>query len=119
MRLPQTIVLPLAPAEISRLLACCDPATAMGRRDRAIVLTLLDTGVRCSEAAHLDLADWRLPERRLGRSAGIPRVHAHRFRHPFATWAIAHDAREFDVQHLLGQSSPKMVRRYSATYGSA
>ena len=57
--------------------------------------------------------------RRLGRSTGIPRVHAHRFRHPFATWAIAHDAREFDVQHLLGQSSPEMVRRYSATYGSA
>ena len=36
-----------------------------------------------------------------------------------ATWAIAHDARELDVQHLLGHSSPEMVRRYSATYGSA
>ena len=57
--------------------------------------------------------------RRLGRAAGIPRVHAHRFRHTFATWAIAHDARELDVQHLLGHSSPEMVRRYSATYGSA
>ena len=57
--------------------------------------------------------------RRLGRDAGIPKVHAHRFRHTFATWAIAHDARELDVQHLLGHSSPEMVRRYSATYGSA
>ena len=57
--------------------------------------------------------------RRLGRAAGVPRVHAHRFRHTFATWAIAHDARELDVQHLLGHSSPDMVRRYSATYGSA
>ena len=57
--------------------------------------------------------------RRLGRAAGIPRVYAHRFRHTFATWAIAHDARELDVQHLLGHSSPEMVRRYSATYGSA
>ena len=45
--------------------------------------------------------------------------HAHRFRHTFATWATAHDAREIDVQHLLGHSSPEMVRRYSATYGSA
>ena len=44
--------------------------------------------------------------RRLGRAAGT-------------TWAIAHDARELDVQHLLGHSSPDMVRRYSATYGSA
>ncbi len=182
-RLPQTIVPPLAPAEIGRLLACCDPRTVGGRRDRAILLTLLDTGVRCSEAAYLDLADCRLPERRLlvrqgkggkdrivpfadrcaaalaaygadrgpapgplfvaarygrlqpgvrlrpnglkqllrrlGRSAGVSRVHAHRFRHTFATWAIAHDARELDVQHLLGHSSPDMVRRYSATYGSA
>ena len=57
--------------------------------------------------------------RRLGRAAGIPRVHAHRFRHTFATWAIAHDARELDVQHLLGHRSPDMVRRYSATYDSA
>ena len=182
-RLPRTIVPPLAPAEIARLIACCDGATAMGRRDRAILLTLLDTGIRCAEAVQLDLADCALTERRLlvrqgkggkdrivpfadrcadalvvyladrrpapgplfvaarykrlnagvrlrpnglkqllrrlGRAAGVPRVHAHRFRHTFATWAIAHDARELDVRHLLGHSSPEMVRRYSATYGSA
>ena len=53
-------------------------------------------------------------------SAGEPLpLLAHRFRHAFATWAIAHDAREPDVQHLLGHRSPDMVRRYSATYGSA
>ena len=57
--------------------------------------------------------------RRLGRAAGVPRVHAHRFRHTCATWAIAHDARELDVQHLPGHRSPEMVRRSSATYGSA
>ena len=182
-RLPRTIVPPLGPAEIARLLACCDAATVVGRRDRAILLTLLDTGIRCAEAVQLDLADCALTERRLlvrqgkggkdrvvpfagrcddalvvyladrgsapgplfvaaryarlndgvrlppnglkqllrrlGRAAGVPRVHAHRFRHTFATWAIAHDAREIDVQHLLGHSSPEMVRRYSATYGSA
>ena len=182
-RLPRKIVPPLAPAEIARLIACCDATTVVGRRDRAILLTLLDTGIRCAEAVGLDLADCALTERRLlvrqgkggkdrvvpfagrcagalaayladrgaapgplfvaaryarlhdgvrlrpnglkqllrrlGRAAGIPRVHAHRFRHTFATWAIAHDARELDVQHLLGHSSPEMVRRYSATYGSA
>ena len=182
-RLPRKIVPPLASEEIARLLACCDANTVVGRRDRAILLTLLDTGVRCAEAVGLDLADCTLPERRLlvrhgkggkdrvvpfagrcgdalapylldrgtapgplfvaarygrlndgvrlrpnglkqllrrlGRDAGIPRVHAHRFRHTFATWAIAHDARELDVQDLLGHSSPEMVRRYSATYGSA
>jgi site-specific recombinase XerD len=56
--------------------------------------------------------------RRLGRKTGIPKVHAHRFRHTFATWAIQHDARELDVQYLLGHSSPDMVRRYSSSYGS-
>ena len=185
-RLPRKIVPPLAPAEIARLIACCDAATAMGRRDRAILLTLLDTGVRCAEAVGLDRADCALPERRLlvrhgkggkggkdrivpfagrcgdalaaycadrgpapgplflaarsarlnagvrlrpnglkqllrrlGRAAGIRRIHAHRFRHTFATWAIAHDARELSVPHLIGRRSPDMVRRYSATCRSA
>jgi hypothetical protein len=40
----------------------------------------------------------------------------HRFRHTFATWAIENEARELDVQYLLGHSTPAMVRRYSATY---
>ena len=56
--------------------------------------------------------------RRLGARAGVPKVHAHRFRHTFATWAISHDARELDVQYLLGHSSPDMVRRYSSSYRS-
>jgi len=56
--------------------------------------------------------------RRLGRRAGVEKVHAHRFRHTFATWAIQHDARELDVQYLLGHSSPDMVRRYSSSYRS-
>lgn len=56
--------------------------------------------------------------RRLARRSGVPRVHAHRFRHTFATWALEQNARELDVQHLLGHSSADMVRRYSATYSS-
>lgn len=56
--------------------------------------------------------------RRLGRRTAINKVQAHRFRHTFATWAIQHDARELDVQYLLGHSSPDMVRRYSSSYRS-
>lgn len=55
---------------------------------------------------------------RLKQKTGIARVHAHRFRHTFATWAIQHDARELDVQYLLGHASPDMVRRYSSSYRS-
>ena len=53
-----------------------------------------------------------------GRKAGVRQVNRHRFRHTFATWAIRVNARELDVQYLLGHSSPMMVRRYSATYDS-
>ena len=45
--------------------------------------------------------------------AGSAEVHLR-----FATWAIRVNARELDVQYLLGHSSPMMVRRYSATYDS-
>jgi integrase/recombinase XerC len=166
-RLPQRIVQPFSGDELTRLLAASATDTPMGKRDRAMVLTLLDTGLRCSELVQLrledvDLADGRLrvlhgkghkqrvvpfaghcrdaldlyirargelpgplflavtghgelrPDvalqpnglkqmlRRLARASGIPKVHAHRFRHTFATWAIQHDARELDVQYLLG-----------------
>jgi integrase/recombinase XerC/integrase/recombinase XerD len=182
-RLPQRIVQPFSPAEVTRLLAACDTDKPLGRRDHAMVLTLLDTGVRCSELVQLQLDDLNLASgrlrvlhgkgnkqrvvpfaercraalamyldvrghtpgplfvaatghgalrpgvalqpnglkqllRRLGRTTGVPKVHAHRFRHTFATWAIQHDARELDVQYLLGHSSPDMVRRYSSSYRS-
>jgi len=182
-RLPQRIVRPFSSEDVVKLLACCDPVTAAGERDRAIVFTLLDTGVRCSELVQLTLDDLDLEAgrlrvlhakgnkqrvvpfaarcrealehyltfrrgeagplfvaagrhrtlrpgvalrpnglkqllRRLGRQAGLSKVHAHRFRHTFATWAIEQDARELDVQHLLGHASPDMVRRYASTYNS-
>ncbi len=56
--------------------------------------------------------------RRLGKRARVSNVHAHRFRHTFATWAIQTGAREIDVQHLLGHSTGDMVRRYSSSYRS-
>ena len=177
---------PFTRAEIGVLLAACPP-TPVGRRDRAIILVLLDTGIRCSELAQLRLGDFDATTQRIhvrhgkankqrvvafaercaaavelyfeerGRLPGAPlrrserrqrpldgisdrtqterhqadaaptgpagrrpnKVHAHRFRHTFATWAIEHDARELDVQYLLGHASPDMVRRYSSTYRSA
>ena len=64
-RLPQRIVRPFSPEEVARLLACCEPATAVGARDRAILLVLLDTGVRCSELVQLTLDDLDLEAGRL------------------------------------------------------
>lgn len=179
-RLEQKVIQPYTPEEVQALLGICDPETAFGCRNRAIILLLLDTGLRASELLQLTLADIQWDERRLhirwgkgrkqrvvplcdrpaaaireyvdrfrgeapgclflgarkphrplaafslvtlfdrlGRRAGIHHVHAHRFRHTFATWAIENQARELDVQYLLGHSTSAMVRRYAATYDSA
>jgi site-specific recombinase XerD len=174
-KVPQKIIHPFSQDDVLRLLACCDPATRKGARDRALILTLLDTGLRAGELASLQLEDVdfhtkriqvrngkgnkqrvvRIGERaggtvqhylgqfrgsgpgplfltcrgqplcrsamrtifqRLGREASVPKVHPHRFRHTFATWAIEQQAREIDVQFLLGHSTPAMLRRYTATY---
>ncbi len=181
-RLPQKIVRVFTPDDLRQLLAAC-PATPLGARDRAVLMTLLDTGLRVSELVRLTLDDVDLETqrlrvlyakgnkqrvaafsddcgqelvrflkvrgrepgplfcasdghgslrqtvalrpngvkqmlRRLGRTTGLAKVHAHRFRHTFATWAIEQGARELDVQLLLGHSSPDMVRRYASSYNS-
>jgi len=174
-RLPQKIVQPFSAEDIAKFLALCDTRFRWGARRTAIILILLDTGVRRTELVSLDLADLDLEGQRLrvlhgkgnkqrvvrfgasarealedylerfrgwdpgalfltdkgkrlkphsvavflerlGRRAGVKKVHPHRFRHTFATWAIENGARELDVQYLLGHSTPAMVRRYSATY---
>jgi len=56
--------------------------------------------------------------RRIAEQLGLEKVHPHRLRHTFATWAIQSGAREIDVQMLLGHSDLSMVQRYSRTYTS-
>jgi integrase/recombinase XerD len=50
----------LTDAEAGALLAACDRATWIGRRDHAMILTALRTGLRVSELTHLTCADVRL-----------------------------------------------------------
>ena len=54
-RLPEREVEPLSPAEQQRVLAAMDRDTYADARGRAIVLTLLDSGVRASELCGLTL----------------------------------------------------------------
>lgn len=153
-KVPQKIVQPFTADDIQRLLSDCDAGTRKGARNQALILVLLDTGLRASELANLELGDVdfaaqrmlikhakgnkqrmvRFGERtrqalvryirsfrgdapayllltargrrglnrsamrtifqRLGEECGIPKVHPHRFRHTFATWAIEQQARE-------------------------
>lgn len=174
-RLEQKVVQPFTPEDLQRILASCSAYTELDTRLCAMVLFLVDTGVRASELVGLNLEDLDLVEGRakvmhgkgrkqrivafgpfvtdavlryvdfrgsergplfrslrgdgrmtrhalqqclekLERETGIERIHAHRFRHTFATIAIRSAAREIDVQHLLGHSTSAMVRRYTRTY---
>jgi site-specific recombinase XerD len=59
-RLPKTpryVVKPLQEDEVHNLLAAVDPRTPAGSRDLAILLLLLDTGMRLGELAGISVAD--------------------------------------------------------------
>jgi site-specific recombinase XerD len=51
----------LPPDDVERVIASCDPASPVGRRDRAILLLLARLGLRAGDVAHLRLRDidWR------------------------------------------------------------
>ncbi len=61
----QKVIRPFTEDEIQRLLAICDPGTETGIRNRAIILTLLDTGIRAAELHRLELRDLDLAVRRI------------------------------------------------------
>jgi len=47
----------IGPAAVERLLRCIDPETYVGRRDRAIIIFLWDTGIRVTELCDLKVSD--------------------------------------------------------------
>jgi site-specific recombinase XerD len=56
-RLEQRVPAPFSPDDVQTLLAACDRATVTGSRDYAIILALLDTGLRASELVSLQIGD--------------------------------------------------------------
>jgi site-specific recombinase XerC len=75
--LPKT----LAPAQVERLLACCNRYTPVGRRDYAILLLLIRLGLRAGEivAVTLDDLDWEAADHVRGRGAAAWRGDLARF----------------------------------------
>ena len=159
---PWTPVPPFTPEERQRLLSA-----ASSPLERAVILLLLDCGLRASELCNLRLADIDLNQNalrisgkggkerhvalnpgprtalleylisqsqmdglvwptdwnrkhlaylldKLGRRAGVARVHAHRFRHSFASSFLAQTGDALALKALLGHSSMTMVVRYTA-----
>jgi len=181
-------IVPFTQDEITALLKACEYTRSAstterrsfamrrstGRRDTAIVLVLLDTGLRVSECARLAINDVNLetgeiavrpwgsglktkartvyigksarraifrylakrdydkedllfvtrddrPMNRssirhvldeLGRRAGVPNVHPHRFRHTFAIQFLRNGGDVFNLQNILGHRSLDMVQHY-------
>lgn len=149
-----------------------DHALGSFERNRAILLLLLDTGLRASELCDLKVEDldnrnhrifvkqgkgmkerllpfsprtgqmiWRYLATRkdtrpqdplftsklnrpmtrtklaemianIGRRAGVPNVHPHRFRHTFAIQYLRNGGNAYTLQAMLGHSSLDMVKRY-------
>jgi integrase/recombinase XerC len=56
-RVPQKIIMPFSPEHIKNLLLLCVDGTFIGARNRALVLMFLDTGLRLSEMAGIQLVD--------------------------------------------------------------
>lgn len=56
-RVPQKVIVPFTPPQIQTLLSLCPSNTFLGTRNRAIILTFLDTGLRLSELAAIQLID--------------------------------------------------------------
>jgi integrase/recombinase XerC len=59
---PKQIIKPFKPEHIARLLTMCDYDSKnrnnfLGLRNRSIILTFLDTGLRLSELANIQLQD--------------------------------------------------------------
>lgn len=57
---PDEILSPVSPDDVNAMLARCTPRTFTGERDRALLLLLLDTGVRRQEALDLNVRDVNL-----------------------------------------------------------
>ena len=166
----------IEPDELMLLLKDCEGKDFVSRRDTAILLLLMDTGIRRGECSGIDLADLNMrtqrvriegkgdrerwvpfgistalaidkyrrarsshpdadldalwlsyrqtgqrltPEgihqmlKRRAKSAGVPKIHAHRFRHTMAHNWLNDEGSETDLMAIAGWETTQMLRRYT------
>ena len=64
-KVPVEILEPIQPDDALSMLAACDQKTILGLRDYAIILTLMDTGIRASELISINRIDLDLKDGRI------------------------------------------------------
>jgi integrase/recombinase XerC/integrase/recombinase XerD len=97
-RVPQKLVKVFTPEQIQKILLLCEDGTRTGIRNKAMILTLLDNGIRLSELARIQVED-------IDIQRGVITV-------------MGKGASEREVQLLLGHSTPRMTQHYTATITS-
>jgi integrase len=101
-QLPEQPVEAVRPEHLARLLRACEGRDFTSRRDTAVILLLVDTGMRRAEIVH-DRA----------RAAGLPAMHPHQLRHAFATSWLAEGGNENEWMLVAGWKSRTMIDRYT------
>lgn len=91
---PEKILDPVEPETVSILLGTCNTQSFLDRRDKAIMLTLWDTGVRANELLQIDLDDIDIPQ-------GLVQVRMGKGRKPRPVF--------------VGTDTKKAIRAYLAT----
>ena len=88
----------IAPDDVERIIAACDPSTALGARDRAVLLLLARLGLRAGDVAGLRLTDIDWTNARLQVSGKTRRP----------TWLpLPQDAGDA-ILHYLNNSRPRV-----------
>jgi len=106
----------LTPEEIKRLVRACNSDTWTGIRNRAMVLTFLDTGIRLNELIALDLEDVDLQSRfiQIRRGKGAKERHVFMGRHLFRAlrkWVEVRGLSSPERAFFLGRNGERLDKR--------
>ena len=128
-RREQKVVQPFSKDDLTTLLAACNPKTYVGSRMRAMILFLLDTGVRSSELVSIELCDVLFEEGRVrvlngkGRKqrwtaiSEVALAALRTYLDDFRGWSEGHLFQTFDGRPLRNHHMNVMFTRHGVRAG--
>lgn len=131
-KVPRKFVEILTHDEVKQVLACTNQKTELGCRNAAVIMTLLDTGLRCAEVCGMTIQDAHLDqgylkvmgkgskERVVPIGASVQKVllrYFHHFRPEPARAGIENFFLSFDGMPVTPDGVAQMIRRVGQTSG--